>query len=120
MKFPKELDLKVRCSSWSRQLAGVQGSLACATAPTVSGRPPLEPHPPRNPITAALQVDLKRVNWAVMKEWIAKRVTELLGIEEEVLIGMIHNQLIDEQASGERRGGRGVFFGKREGGGGGV
>jgi hypothetical protein len=55
-----------------------------------------------------------------MKEWIAKRVTELLGIEEEVLIGMIHNQLIDEQASGERRGGRGVFFGKREGGGGGV
>eukprot|EP00877_Chromochloris_zofingiensis_P013441 jgi/Chrzof1/8350/Cz03g07060.t1 len=44
-----------------------------------------------------LKVDLKKVNWTVMKEWIAKRVTELLGIEDEVLIGTIHNQLIDEQ-----------------------
>lgn len=33
----------------------------------------------------------------VMKEWIAKRVTELLGIEEEVLIGMIYNLLEDPQ-----------------------
>jgi hypothetical protein len=31
-----------------------------------------------------------------MKEWVAKRVTELLGIEEEVLISMIHNHLIDQ------------------------
>lgn len=36
-----------------------------------------------------------QVNWTVMKEWVAKRVTELLGIEEEVLIFMIHNHLID-------------------------
>ena len=29
-----------------------------------------------------------------MREWIAKRVTELLGgLEEEVLIGMVYNML---------------------------
>jgi serine/arginine repetitive matrix protein 1 len=39
---------------------------------------------------------LLQVNWTVMKEWVAKRVTELLGIEEEVLISMIHNHLIDQ------------------------
>jgi hypothetical protein len=27
---------------------------------------------------------LLQVNWTVMKEWVAKRVTDLLGIEEEV------------------------------------
>eukprot|EP00775_Hariotina_reticulata_P011757 gene11757-11903_t len=31
------------------------------------------------------------------KEWVARRVTELLGIEEEVLISMIHNHLIDQE-----------------------
>lgn len=31
-----------------------------------------------------------------MKQWVATRVTELLGIEEEVLISMIHNHLIDQ------------------------
>lgn len=40
-----------------------------------------------------LKVDFKKIYWPVMKEWIAKRVTELIGIEEEVLIGMIYNQL---------------------------
>ena len=40
------------------------------------------------------KIDPKRVNWPVMKEWIAKRVTELLGgLEEEVLIGLIYNYL---------------------------
>jgi hypothetical protein len=42
---------------------------------------------------------LLQVNWTVMKEWVAKRVTELLGIEEEVLISMIHNHLIDQVCS---------------------
>lgn len=40
-----------------------------------------------------LKVDMKRVHWPVIKEWIAKRVTELIGLEEEVLIGMIYNHL---------------------------
>ncbi len=36
----------------------------------------------------------KAAGWAVIKEWIAKRVTQLLGgLEEEVLIGFIFNQL---------------------------
>lgn len=37
----------------------------------------------------------------VMKEWIAKRVTQLLGgLEEEVLIGMVYNFLEDPEVSG--------------------
>ncbi len=76
----------------------------------------------RLPKELDLKVDLKKVNWPVrrrsggeqptrarlpptifpsrpqvMKEWIAKRVTQLLGIEEEVLIGMIFNTLEDPQ-----------------------
>lgn len=40
------------------------------------------------------KIDPKKVNWKVMKEWIAKRVTELLGgLEEEVLISLIYNYL---------------------------
>jgi hypothetical protein len=39
-------------------------------------------------------VDLKKVNMDVIKPWIAKRVTELLdGLEDEVLIGLVYNQL---------------------------
>lgn len=48
-----------------------------------------------------------QVNWTVMKEWVARRVTELLGIEEEVLISMIHNHLIDQVCAGGE-GGRGA------------
>lgn len=40
-----------------------------------------------------LKVDLTRVNWEVMKVWIAQRVTELLGIEDDVLIAYIYEQL---------------------------
>jgi serine/arginine repetitive matrix protein 1 len=49
------------------------------------------------PKELSLPVDHARVNWPVMKEWVARRVTELLGIEEEVLIGTIHNYLIDQK-----------------------
>ncbi|KAF5831738.1 PWI domain-containing protein [Dunaliella salina] len=35
--------------------------------------------------------------WAVIKEWIAKRITQLLGLEEEVLIGMVFNLLEDNE-----------------------
>jgi hypothetical protein len=52
------------------------------------------------PKELSLPVDHGRVNWPVMKEWVAKRVTELLGIEEEVLIGTIHNYLIDQRVGG--------------------
>eukprot|EP00208_Stichococcus_sp_RCC1054_P004912 CAMPEP_0206144030 /NCGR_PEP_ID=MMETSP1473-20131121/22765_1 /ASSEMBLY_ACC=CAM_ASM_001109 /TAXON_ID=1461547 /ORGANISM="Stichococcus sp, Strain RCC1054" /LENGTH=484 /DNA_ID=CAMNT_0053539703 /DNA_START=131 /DNA_END=1589 /DNA_ORIENTATION=+ len=43
-----------------------------------------------------LKVDLKKVNWEVMKTWIAQRVTELLGIEDDVLIGYVFEQLDPE------------------------
>lgn len=31
-------------------------------------------------------MDRKKINWEVMKQWITKRVTELLGIEDEILV----------------------------------
>lgn len=39
------------------------------------------------------KVDLKRVKLEVMKAWIATRVSELLGVEDEVLVGYIYEQL---------------------------
>lgn len=39
------------------------------------------------------KVDLAKVNMEALKPWIAKRVTELLGIEDEVLVGYIYEQL---------------------------
>lgn len=46
-----------------------------------------------------LKVNMKAVNWEVMKTWIAKRVTELLGIEDEVVIGYIYEQLEIKEVS---------------------
>ncbi len=40
-----------------------------------------------------LKVDLNKVNWEVMKGWVAKRITELLGMEDEVLVGYVFEQL---------------------------
>jgi hypothetical protein len=39
------------------------------------------------------KIPLKKIKWEVMKAWIATRVTELLGVEDEVLIGYIYEQL---------------------------
>jgi serine/arginine repetitive matrix protein 1 len=42
----------------------------------------------------AEKADLSRVNWEVLKPWIAKRITELLGgVEDDVLIGYICGQV---------------------------
>ena len=41
----------------------------------------------------SLKVDVTKVNWEIMKEWTAQRVSQLLGMEDEVLIGYIHEQL---------------------------
>ena len=46
------------------------------------------------------KLDLRPVNWEAMKGWIAKRVTELLGIEDEVLIAYIFEQLEGKQVGG--------------------
>ena len=44
-----------------------------------------------------LKVDLKKVNWEVMKGWVAKRITELLGLEDEVVIGYVLEQLDNKE-----------------------
>ncbi|CAI5499878.1 unnamed protein product [Closterium sp. Naga37s-1] len=43
-----------------------------------------------------LQVDMKKVKKEVIYPWIARRVTELLGVEDEVLINFICSLLQDE------------------------
>lgn len=48
-----------------------------------------------------LKVDPSKVNWLVMTEWVAKRVTELLGVEDDVLIQTINNKLQEKKASNE-------------------
>lgn len=46
-----------------------------------------------------LKVDLNKVNWEVIKGWVAKRITELLGVEDEVLIGYVFEQLENKAVS---------------------
>ncbi|CAI7763479.1 unnamed protein product, partial [Closterium sp. NIES-54] len=41
-------------------------------------------------------VDMKKVKKEVIYPWIARRVTELLGVEDEVLINFIFSLLQDE------------------------
>lgn len=36
------------------------------------------------------KVDFKKLNFEAMKPWIAKRVTDLLAIEDEVLVAYIY------------------------------
>lgn len=45
-----------------------------------------------------LKVDPAKVNWLVMMEWVAKRVTQLLGVEDDVLIQFINNKLQEKKA----------------------
>ena len=42
-------------------------------------------------------VDLKVIKWEAVKPWIAQRTTELLGMEDEVLISYIFEQLEGKQ-----------------------
>ncbi|BGP15970.1 hypothetical protein JCM10213v2_003963 [Rhodosporidiobolus nylandii] len=43
------------------------------------------------------KVDMRKVEMAVMKPWIAKKVVELLGFEDDVLIEYIHSLLEDQE-----------------------
>ena len=45
-----------------------------------------------------MKVDLGKVNWTVMRVWVAQRLTELLGLEDEVLIGYVLEQLEGQKA----------------------
>ena len=50
-------------------------------------------HPPE----LKRSVDTRRVKWEIVKPWIAARVTELLTVEDDVLIAMIYNLLEQDQ-----------------------
>lgn len=45
------------------------------------------------------QVDMSRVNWSVMRGWIARKTEELLGFEDEVLNGYIAEQLEGQEVN---------------------
>ncbi|KAM3229498.1 hypothetical protein ACQJBY_060385 [Aegilops geniculata] len=47
------------------------------------------------------QVDMSKVKMDVMKPWIATRVTELLGFEDEVLINFIYGLLDAKEVDGK-------------------
>ena len=40
-----------------------------------------------------LQVDMTKVNLDTIKPWVTRRITELLGFEDDVVIEFIFNQL---------------------------
>ncbi|PIK52296.1 putative serine/arginine repetitive matrix protein 1-like isoform X4, partial [Apostichopus japonicus] len=42
------------------------------------------------------KVFMSKVNLDILKPWITKRITELLGMEDDVLIEFIFNQLEEE------------------------
>ncbi|KAL2328781.1 hypothetical protein Fmac_022208 [Flemingia macrophylla] len=46
-------------------------------------------------------VDMSKVNMEVIKPWITRRVTELLGFEDEVLINFIHSLLDAKEVNGK-------------------
>lgn len=47
----------------------------------------------------SVKVDMNKINWEAMKVWIAKRLTELLGgVEDDVLIGYVFEQLEGKKA----------------------
>ena len=43
------------------------------------------------------KVDIKKVQLEAMAPWIGKRITEMLGTEDDILIGFIMAQLEDEK-----------------------
>lgn len=45
----------------------------------------------------ASQVDIRKVEMAVMKPWITKKVIELLGFEDDVLLEYIFSLLEDNE-----------------------
>ena len=51
------------------------------------------------PAEYQLKVDLPVIKWEAVKPWIAERTTELLGMEDEVLIAYIFEQLEGKQVA---------------------
>jgi hypothetical protein len=57
--------------------------------------------------TRPLPVDMSRVALPAVKPWIARRVRELLGLDEDVLVGMLINTLEDAAVAARAAGGGG-------------
>lgn len=47
----------------------------------------------RSFVDLPLQVDMSKVNVDTMKPWIANRITELLGLDDDVVVEFVFNQL---------------------------
>lgn len=45
------------------------------------------------------QVDTSKVDLNVMRPWVTKRITEILGMEDEVVVEFVINQLEGEKVS---------------------
>lgn len=43
------------------------------------------------------QIDTSKINLNVLRPWITKRVTEILGMEDDVVVEFVVNQLEDEK-----------------------
>eukprot|EP00727_Mastigamoeba_balamuthi_P010705 m51a1_g6257 hypothetical protein (892) ;mRNA; f:101029-105777 len=54
------------------------------------------------PANFNIKVDIKKVNMDQIRRWITRRVTELLGFEDEVLCGMIASYLEEPDMSAKR------------------
>lgn len=42
---------------------------------------------------------MTKVNLDVIKPWITKRITQILGMEDEIVVGFIFNQLEGDKVS---------------------
>jgi serine/arginine repetitive matrix protein 1 len=47
-----------------------------------------------------LQVNLAKVKLEILKPWISQRITQLLGLEDDIVIGLVFNVLEDKVGSG--------------------
>ena len=47
----------------------------------------------------ALKVDTSKVDLNVLRPWVTKRITEILGMEDEVVVEFVINQLEGEKVS---------------------
>jgi hypothetical protein len=52
---------------------------------------------PKHPPSLNRRVNMSKVKLDVVKPWVARRVTELLGIEDDVLVSMIWNVMEMDQ-----------------------
>ena len=60
-------------------------------------------------VTPNLQIETSKVQMDVIKPWVATRVTELLGFEDEVLINFIYGMLEEKVGAQYESSGHHIF-----------